>query len=46
MTGVPETLDAVDIAPNCGRMQKGRLSVSVNAQGGGAGVLIPMRRVP
>ena len=43
MTGVLETRDAVDVTPDCGRMQKGRLNVRVNAQGWCGGTHLEVR---
>lgn len=43
MTGVLETLDAVDITFDCGRMPKGRLNVRVNAQEWCGGIHLEVR---
>ena len=45
MTGVLETRDAVDITPDCGQMQKGRLMSGLTLKGG-VGVFISKCVVP
>lgn len=43
MTGVLETLDAVDITSDCGQMPKGRLNIRVNAQEWHGGIHLKVR---